>query len=378
MALLDELRTKAFPAIMRDSIAYVQSSGSRLIDFSVGSSLRAVLEASAGIGLWMQSELLRVAAASRLSSSSGADAESFVADYGLSRLPAVPAFGNVTFSRFSASQAASVPVGATVRAADLTQDYAVVADPAHPLFSAVSQSYVIPVGTLSASVPVRASVAGAGGNASAGTVSLIGSNIAGIDLVTNPLAMSGGDEAETDEELKGRFPLFISSLAKATRSAVGAAVAGVRQGLSFTVAVNTDEIGNFRPGHFVITVDDGSGAPSPALLSDVTTAVESVRALTETFSVRGPVAVPVDVALTVSTTPGTARAPVLQAVRDAVAAYVASLPVGATLPASRIAAVGYSVSGAVSNVSAITLNNGVGDVSVAAHQRAVLHVLTVS
>lgn len=378
MALIDELRLKDFAAIMRDSVAAVQSAGARLLDFTVGSSLRAVLEASAGIGLWMQGELLRVAAATRLASSSGEDVDSFVADYGLPRLAAVPASGMVTFARFSPGLAAAIPVGSAVRTADLTQSFLVYADTAHPRWSPEAGVYILPPGVASADLPVRAATPGAEGNVTAGAVTLAGTALPGVDTVINALPMTGGDGAETDAELKARFPAFIGSLSKATRAAIEAAIQSVQQGLTFRVAVNQDETGAWRPGHFVVTFDDGSGAPPADLVARVSAAVDGVRAIGETFSVHGPAAVPVDVALTVILSSETDRAAITTGLRDAVAAYVATLPVGATLPASRIAAVAYGVSPGIANVSAVRLNGGPDDIEVPAHGRVVLSSVTVS
>ena len=114
----------------------------------------------------------------------------------------------------------------------------------------------------SISVPVQANVPGVAGNVGAGTISLLASGISGVDTVTNPVAFATGIDAETDDAARARFGQFIASLAKATAQAVGAAVAGVQSGLLYQVVRNSP-----RGGTITVYVDDGSGAPSAALLA---------------------------------------------------------------------------------------------------------------
>ena len=81
--------------------AAVEASATQLLDLTVGSTLRAVLEANASIGLWMQWLILLVLRTTRAATSNGADLDSWMADLTLTRLPAVAATGIVTFSRFT-------------------------------------------------------------------------------------------------------------------------------------------------------------------------------------------------------------------------------------------------------------------------------------
>ena len=76
--------------------AAVEASATQLLDLTVGSTLRAVLEANASIGLWMQWLILQVLRTTRAATSNGADLDSWMADLTLTRLPAVAATGTVT------------------------------------------------------------------------------------------------------------------------------------------------------------------------------------------------------------------------------------------------------------------------------------------
>src|SRR5579862_3396225 len=120
------LPLQTFRSLMQAAAASVQGSCAQLVDLTVGSVLRAVLEANASIALWIQWLIVLVLGTTRAATSNGTDLDSWMADYGLVRLPATPANGIVTLSRFTPGGAALVPVGALVRTSDASQSFAVV------------------------------------------------------------------------------------------------------------------------------------------------------------------------------------------------------------------------------------------------------------
>ena len=126
-----QLSLQTFSTLVQNMAAAVQGASNQLLDLTVGSTLRAVLEANASVALWMQWLILQVLRMTRAATSSGADLDSWMADFSLMRLPAVAATGLVTFSRFSPTMAALVPVGALVRTADGTQTFRVTEDTAN-------------------------------------------------------------------------------------------------------------------------------------------------------------------------------------------------------------------------------------------------------
>ena len=105
-----------------------------------------------------------------------------------------------------------------------------------------------------------------------------------------------------------------------------------------------------------MTIDDGSGGATPALLAAAGAAIEAVRPIGSTFSVRAPQVVLVDVALQVA---GPAAA--LAAVRAAVGAYVAALPIGAGLVISRVIQLAHDADPGVTRVSNVTLDGLASD-----------------
>ena len=104
-----QLSLQNFSTLVEGMAAAVQGAANSLLDLAVGSVLRAILEANASIALWMQWLMVQVLATTRLATSTGVDVDSFGADFGFARLPAVAATGTVTLSRFTPSISTSIP-----------------------------------------------------------------------------------------------------------------------------------------------------------------------------------------------------------------------------------------------------------------------------
>lgn len=356
-----QLSLQSFTGMVEQMAAAVQGAAGRALDLTVGSVLRAVLEANAALGLWLQWLIVEVLLTTRLATSSGTDCDSFGADFGFVRLPAVAAGGIVTFTRFAPVLSAFVPVGSTLTTADGSQGFAVTADPANPAYSASPAGYTLAAGVASIDLPVSAAVPGAAGNVVAGAVSLLTSAIAGIDTVANAAPMGGGVDAESDAAFKARFGNYLASLSRATVGAIEATVAGVQQGLSVAVDENIDQTGAPGMGNFVVTVDDGTGAPPATLIATIQAAVDAVRPVGTRFAVQGPKVTTADISMTLVLRPGTIPQNATGPVSTAIAAYVGSLGVGATLPYSKLLQVAYDASDSVINVTDALLNGGTAD-----------------
>jgi uncharacterized phage protein gp47/JayE len=217
----------------------------------------------------------------------------------------------------------------------------------------------------SVTVPVAATVAGSAGNVLAGTISLITSALPGIDTATNALALTGGLDAETDASFRLRFQSFINSRTRATVQAVSYAATSIQQGVNCTVQENTDGNGDYMPGKFVVTADDGSGSPPAALLTSIQAAVEAVRPVGSIFAVSGPTVLPADISLSLAIAPGSNSATAVAAVNLAITTFVNTLPVGSSLPFTRLAQIAYDASPAVTNVTGLTLQGGTADLTAA-------------
>lgn len=372
------LPLQTFTALVQQFAASAQSAATALLDFTVGSVLRAVAEANASVALWMQWLIMLVMSKIRAATCVGPDLDTWMADFGLTRLPAVAATGAVTFSRFSPSTSALVPVGAQVKTADGTQSFAVIADTTQPTWNAGMAGYLIPAATASASVTVQAVTPGTGGNVQIGAISLLASAIPGVDTVNNAAAVTTGINAEADAAFLARFQNYINTRARATLAAIAYAIQSVQQGLTWTIAENTNTAAGYQPGNFLVTVDDGSGSPPSSLITACGVAIAAYRPIGSTWTTQGPTVETANVALTITTNPAGNKPGLLTPVQAAVDAYINALPNGAGLPYSRIPLVAYGVDPSITNVSSYTLNSGTADLAAVSGQSIRAGTVTVS
>jgi len=117
---------------------------------------------------------------------------------------------------------------------------------------------------LSVDVPVQSSGAGAFGNVATSTIVNVPSKPAGVEEVINYESTSGGTDIETDDQLRIRVPLYLSSLSKSTKNAIQAAA------LSVNGIQNANIYESDPPNGFVtIFIDDGSGGASLEMIRNV-------------------------------------------------------------------------------------------------------------
>lgn len=348
--------TQTFTQYVANAVAAIQSAASALVDLTVGSILLAVVEAQAGIALWLQGIALQIAALTRFATSFGPDADSWGADFGFTRLGALFAQGAVTFSRFTATNQATVAVGASVQTSDGTQAYTVIADTTQAAFNSGINAYIIPAGTSSALVTVQSVNAAAAANVAAGSITILAQSIPFIDTVSNALAIAGGADQESDTAYHARFPQFIASLSRATEAAISFAIQSIGPNVDFTLTENFTIGAVAQPGFFFAIVDDGSGDPPDAFLAQVTGAIESVRGFTITFGVFRPTLVTANVVMAITSAPGFIHASVVAAVIAALQAQINALPIGADLPYTFLSSIAYSVPGVATVTSGYTLN----------------------
>jgi uncharacterized phage protein gp47/JayE len=357
-----KLSLQTFATIVANSATAVQAATNQLLDLSTGSVLRAILEANASIALWMQWLIVRVLRATRASTSSAEDLDSWMADFGFARLPPTSAVGIVTFSRYNTDVAVPVPPGSLVKTNDGTQIYQVYSDPSSAVWDTSSGAYVMKIGISGIDVPVIAQLPGASGNVQAGSITLISSSLPGVDTVSNAIGTYSGTDAEPDPAFRLRFNQFINSRSRATLIAIGCAITSVQQGLSYLVKENIDGSGSPRSGGFLIIVDDGSGSPSPTVLSAVYAAVDAVRPIGSLFTVKAPAILSVDLFVCITLKAGADQGPIISAVRQTITSFVNRLPIGAGLPLTRIAQLAYDTDSNVVNVSGLLLNGGTVDI----------------
>jgi len=356
------LPLQTFTTLVQNMAAGVQGSAAQLIDLSVGSVLRALLEACASVALWMQWLILQVLSMTRAATSTGADLDRWMADFSLTRLPGAPAVGSVTFSRYTIGIATTVTVGQQVSTSNGAQTFAVVAATGNAAWNG-NNGYNLAASAASVTVPVQAIAPGSAGNVLANAIQLLATPIPGIDTVTNALPLTGGVDAESDAAFRLRFRLYINSRSLATGSAVEFAVASLQQSLRYAVLENVDTQGNPLPGNFCVVVDDGTGYPPASLIAEASSAIEGVRPIGATYSVNGPVVLDVAVSMTVVTSNPLTAAQVATEIQQSVASWVAGLPIAGTLAISKIEALAHNTDASVVSVTGTTINGAGLDVT---------------
>jgi hypothetical protein len=369
------LPTQSFSTIVQNIVAGIQGRASKLINFAIGATLRAIAEGFAGIFLWFQALVLQLLLAIRLSTSIGTDVDTFTADFmpvlpgsqtatlpgGSPRLGAQASSGQVTFSRFTAGPSSCfVPVGATVQSNDRSQTFAVTADPTYSTFSVSANGYTMPAAIGTLIVPVQATVPGSAGNVAAGAISVITSTLQGIDTVANVAGFDNGADQESDSALKKRFAAYILGLSRGDIYGLTASIEGTAVTVQWTLTESYNYDGSWHPGFFFVVADDGSGAPPPAFLQIITTAAQAVRPLGIQCAVFAPVIVWATVSMQLTTAPGYDHPTVVAQVAAILAENINGLGLGNPLPFSILASWAYAVPG-VTAVADVLLNGNSGD-----------------
>ena len=356
------LNTKDFTTLVKEMVASVQAGATAIIDFSVGSIMLAWTEAVAFVAVWLQSIVLQLLLLVRAATSTGSDLDSWMADFGLVRIDAVAASGLATFSRASTAMAATIPLGATIASQDGSKQYLVILDVTNPAYSAGVGGYILPIGTASITLPIVAINPGAYSNAAIGEISLLTTAIAGVDTVANAATIDNGMDTETDAQFRARFVLTIQTYGRATLAAVQGATAPILPGIRYSVVENSNFDGTPNDGYFYVVVDDGTGHPSPAVITSVQAAIDQVRPLTSAFGVFAPQVVPVAITFDIVTDPLLSHSALVLAAQAAVTSFVNSLGLGAALPFTMISKVAYETDPGILNVQNVAVNSTTFDV----------------
>ena len=358
------LELRDHPQIVASSAAYAQNICPDLTDLDENSPFLALLNAGAFNVTYLQYLALAVLAQTRLATAQGEEVDTWLADFGLTRLPGIPAKGEVTFSRYTATHEALIPPGTTVKTSDGTQSFTVYADTGNANWRPDLNAYRLGVGVAAITVPVAANTSGLSGNVKAQTITAITSSLTGVDSVTNAGAFTGGMAGESDEAAKARFVRFINTLSKGTLDAIEFAVTSVQQNLSVKLVENRDLAGSVHLGMVSVHVDDGSGALSSELIQRIGEAVDKVRAGSIQTPVGAAKKVTADVTMTIEAESGYLVSALRPQVQAVVAAYINSIPVGEDLDFHRLAHVAFDGVEGVRRVTDVTLNGGSGNLTV--------------
>lgn len=388
------LNTQSFTRIVQQQVAAIQAAVNAVggfLTFVIGSLELARVEAVAAVAMWLQSLIMQLLSVTRLSTSTGSDIDTFIADFGCPpREAAVAATGQVTFSRFTPTAQASIPAGtytpnaigsggtysggAMLLTADGTQPFQVIPDSTQPTWNAAANAYIIPAGVTSAQVTVQAQNAGIQGNVAANTIATISTAIQYVDTVTNTNVFANGVNQETDAAVQARFQTYVSGLRAAIKSAVESAIAGVQQDIQYQIVENQTLAGASQPGYFYVVISPYTDALKTAVYS----AINAIRGLSITFDVFGASPLTANVTATVTAAAGYTLTAVESAVQSAISKFIESIPLGGTLEWTQIFSVIWGVPGVATVANTMTLNGGNADLVATASQAITPGTITVN
>ncbi len=299
-----------------------------LTDFNQGSVAGTLLRAVAYEFTALYAQLDEAYRRAFVDQATGVGLENVVALLGIRRKAPLAATGSVTFSRRRATPT-PVPIPPGTR----------VADRAGRTFATTAPA-TIPADGRTVTVPVEALVAGPDGNVAPSTVVVMPTPPSGVDGVTNPSPLTGGTEAEPDDQLRERAKHALELVGNATLDAIRFAVLGVDgvSGVTVTDRASGDDV---PLGEVWVR---WAGEADPDVAARVELAVENTRAagvvarimrISEVF-VSGTL-----YAIGEPQAPETAA----EVLRDRVVALLSTLDIGEPLSLRRLAALAYDVPG---------------------------------
>lgn len=333
------LPLKTYDQFVQEQATIIQQKSLGILtDFSVGSLLLAITEANtASVAIFLQALSEQILALARLNTSTKADVDSFIEPFGTKRKDPTAATTLERFSRFSSTTVAIIPVGTSVSASLNNQIYAVTPDIGNSHYNSSLNAYVINIGTSYIDIPIQCTTAGTIGNIGANLITTLNTGISGVDLVTNPSAVENGQDAESDQAVYQRFPLYFASLSKATHEALEAALLDIPDVLRVNLVENRSYPDNvLTPGFFYGIVDDGTGNPPSGLLALASTVANATRGFTIAYSIFPPQILEIDIIVDVKVNAVADQSVITTNVTNSLSQYLFNLGIGGFLAYSVI------------------------------------------
>lgn len=370
------LTVKDFDTLVSDQVQSIQGSLPSE-QFPIGSVNLALVESNAGIGLWMQGINIQVLSLTRASSSTGADLDSWMAQFDFPRNSASSASGLVNLSRIATTNAVYIHAGDIVQTSVGHIQFEVYADVSDPNWVPSQNAYLLNAGDSLISVPVIALVSGASGNVITGAIDQAASFLP-VDTISNPAAFTNGADAESDQSYRSRFITWINSRSLGTLLAYESAITDGTPTIFHKIKENTSFAGATQLGFVSVIIDDGSGAPPSSLISLISTKIGQVRALGIQYGVYAVVSLNANITVDLSIDPLATSTEVIQDVKEAISAYLATLQIGQTLIFTKLYQVIYDASTQIIEASNLLVNSVAADLVPTFKERIYAGTITVS
>lgn len=265
---------KNFNEIMRTMVDRILVETNKITDFSVGSTIRSLLETVAF-------EINQLYVLSRSNIKKGIE-EGLYEAFDFKKKEAVKAYGNVIIAFHNPPKKdVVIPKGTRFICRDTryTQTYETI------------QSYIIPEGQAYNTIEVYCIVEGSIGNVPKGAINTITSNIHEIAYVYNPEDILTGQDEEPTGEVKERFQYFVETRARATNKAL---LFAIKQ-IPYVSSVYIDE----AVGWTKVYVSDNNGRLPGWLREQIERTIEDYRASGIRVTVEDVKRVPIDFSIDV-------------------------------------------------------------------------------
>jgi uncharacterized phage protein gp47/JayE len=164
------------------------------LDTGVGTTIRKQIDVIAEVMAEANADQYTLSYTYDIDTKGGEALDDFVRIFGVSRHPARRSSGEVVVGRSVSTQQVSIPAGTQLATAD---------EPPILVITTVSANLL--VGDTEVAVPAQAVTPGASGNIAAHSLVRNITSLNGITGFDNPLAFTGGADAESDEHLRARF-----------------------------------------------------------------------------------------------------------------------------------------------------------------------------
>ncbi len=240
----------------------------------------------------------------------------------------------------------------------------------NPVRYVTTQEATLPQGELSVSVPAKAEQAGSAGNTQPGTVTVMVTPPPAIDSVTNAAVFTGGEDSESDSELRSRLMQSYASISNGTNAAFYRECALKYDGVH-SVGVIPRENG---AGTVSLYLGGKGGAPAADVITRVQDDLNQLREVNVTVKAAAAQTVPVNIDVAVTPANAVAEQDAYAACQAAIQDYFSSLAVGEPVILTALGVAIYST-GKIKNYA---FSYGITDKAVSANQLAVCGTVTVS
>lgn len=347
-------------------LSSIQLFYSNFLTLLPGNPVLAILEAITNQTSFLQMQAFQVVNFARVTTCSGSDVDSFLAQFQFTRIPGTTATGQVTvYAPGTQTVPITVPLTTIIQNVSGTISYQLIADTTQAAWNATANAYIIPAGQASIAVSVQATQVGASFNVLPNQLTQIQTANPGIISATNLAAITNGLNPESDNAYRARFVLWLNSLSKGTAEAYQAAALSVASGYNFYIDESPIVGGVPKSGQVNIVVNNPGQNVSSQTLSAIAAQISSVRALGVQTNVVAATPLTATINISIYCNTNEAITLTITNVQNAILNYVNSLQIGQTLYMASIIDVAINADSNVISVewNSLTINGVSSDLA---------------